>query len=53
MGNQITVTHMHFLNMVCSILHTYYVHFEKALMTPLKKIQKSEQFIHIHFELWI
>jgi len=53
MENQITVKQMHFLNMVCNILHTYYVHFKKALITPLKKIHKGEQFIHIHMELCI
>jgi L-cystine uptake protein TcyP (sodium:dicarboxylate symporter family) len=52
MGNQVTVTQMHFLNVVCSILRTYYVHFKKALITPLKMIHKGEQFIHIHMGLW-
>jgi len=52
MGNQVTVTQMHFLNMVCSMLRTYYVHFKKALITPLKMIHKGEQFIHIPMGLW-
>jgi hypothetical protein len=53
MGNQITVTQMHFLSMVFSMLHSYYVHLKKSLITPLKKIHKGEQFIHIHMGLWI
>lgn len=53
MGNQFTATQMHFLNMVCTILHTDYVHFKKALLSLWKKINKSEQFIHIHMGLWI
>lgn len=53
MVNQITLTQMEFLNMVCSILHTDYVHFKKALIALLQKINKREQFIHIHMGLWI